>query len=87
MLIASGAEFEVTGILHSASPLRMRVEMVQSAVPAGVELRSGAERIAGVVRVIGLLVDRPCPCFQTSGGGWLDRRALAKQHETHQNQG
>lgn len=36
---------------------------MQSAVPVGVELRSGAERIAGVVRVNGLLGDRLMPVF------------------------
>lgn len=37
--------------------------MVQSAIPAGVELSSGVERITGVVRVNGLLRDRPMRVF------------------------
>lgn len=61
MLIASGAEFEVTGIPHSASRLRMRVEMVQSAVQLVWSLEVAPRELP--VRVNGLLGDSPMPVF------------------------
>lgn len=57
VLIASGAGFEVTG--HPSFGLSFAHEGGDGAKcsPAGVELRSGAERIAGVVG------DSPMPVF------------------------